>query len=403
MKRFVAILLAVMLVVGLTACAAQEAASTWEDQYELGIRYLSEGNYKEAIIAFTAAIEIDPMRVEAYVARGDAYFQSGQPEKAESDYRKALELYDDDDDTAGKLVDALIQQGKLEEAAEILEDLIEKDPSNPDYYDKLADIYEQLEQPEKVQETLEKGVEQTGDQQLSDRLEEIAQEASGLPPVPDDGISREVVEMSSGDELMELSFAEGVENLEIRLGDGDYNVDSFFLYGAENVSIIGTGNTRLVSTYGTETIISMYDCDNILLYGLIMGHDLEPSMSCSTGVVELLSSKDIKIIGCDIYGCGLHGINASESRFVVENSIIRDCSMHGAMLYSSRGIFTNCTFSGNCYQYTSNPDFDLWGESCSVNLNSCVIQDNLGESKYKLADGAEFEESDTIETGNSWQ
>lgn len=81
MKRFVAILLAVMLVVGLTACAAQEAASTWEDQYELGIRYLSEGNYEEAIIAFTAAIEIDPMRVEAYVARGDAYFQSGQPEK----------------------------------------------------------------------------------------------------------------------------------------------------------------------------------------------------------------------------------------------------------------------------------------------------------------------------------
>ena len=112
----------------------------------------------------------------------------------------------------------------------------------------------------------------------------------------------------------------------------------------------------------------------------------------------------VEIDACsDIYGCGLHGINASESRFVVENSIIRDCSMHGAMLYSSRGIFTNCTFSGNCYQYTSNPVFDLWGESCSVNLNSCVIQDNLGESKYKLADGAEFEESDTIETGNSWQ
>ncbi len=403
MKRFAAILMALALILGLTACAAQEAASTWEDQYELGIRYLSEGNYEEAIIAFTAAIEIDPMRAEAYIGRGDAYFQSGQLDNAEADYRKAMELDDEDNDTPVKLVDVLIQQDKLEEAAEILEELIQKDPTNSDYYDKLADIYEQLEQPEKVQETLEKGVEQTGDQGLSDRLEEIQQESSGLPPIPDDGISREVVEMSSGDELMELSFAEGVKDLEIHLGDGDYNVDSFFLYGAENVSIIGTGNTRLVSTYGTVTIISMYDCDNILLYGLIMGHDLEPSMTCSTGVVELLSSKNVKIIGCDIYGCGLHGINASESSFTAENSIIRDCSMHGAMLYSSRGIFTNCTFSGNCYQYTSNPVFDLWGDSCSVNLNSCTIQDNLGQSKYKLEDGAEFEESDTVETGNSWQ
>lgn len=42
----------------------------------MGVRYLSEGNYEEAIIAFTAAIEIDPKRAEAYVGRGDAYVLS---------------------------------------------------------------------------------------------------------------------------------------------------------------------------------------------------------------------------------------------------------------------------------------------------------------------------------------
>lgn len=209
--------------------------------------------------------------------------------------------------------------------------------------------------------------------------------------------------MSSGDELMELSFAEGVENLEIRLGDGDYNVDSFFLYGAENVSIIGTGNTRLVSTYGTETIISMYDCDNILLYGLIMGHDLEPSMSCSTGVVELLSSKNVKIIGA-ISMAAASTVSTPAEAVLWWKTVLSVIAVCTAPCSIPAAVSSPLQLSaGNCYQYTSNPVFDLWGESCSVNLNSCVIQDNLGESKYKLADGAEFEESDTIETGNSWQ
>ena len=43
---------------------------TWQDYYDLGIRYLSEGNYQEAIIAFTAAIEIDPKLTDAYMGRG---------------------------------------------------------------------------------------------------------------------------------------------------------------------------------------------------------------------------------------------------------------------------------------------------------------------------------------------
>ena len=31
-----------------------------QTQYALSVRFLSEGNYQEAVLAFTAAIEIDP-------------------------------------------------------------------------------------------------------------------------------------------------------------------------------------------------------------------------------------------------------------------------------------------------------------------------------------------------------
>lgn len=55
---------------------------TWQEQYDLGIRYLFDGNYQEAIIAFTAAIEIDAMRPEAYLKAAEAYEAVGDSEAA---------------------------------------------------------------------------------------------------------------------------------------------------------------------------------------------------------------------------------------------------------------------------------------------------------------------------------
>ncbi|WP_295635341.1 tetratricopeptide repeat protein [uncultured Intestinimonas sp.] len=85
------VLLAVVLL--LTACSGQGTGS-WQEQYDLGVRYLSEGNYEEAILAFTAAIEIDPSRAEAYAGRGGAYIASGETEE---NLATALADYEADD------------------------------------------------------------------------------------------------------------------------------------------------------------------------------------------------------------------------------------------------------------------------------------------------------------------
>lgn len=89
-KRVLGAILAVSMM--LTLCACGQKATTWEEQYDLGVRYLSDGNYEEAIIAFTAAIEIDPKRAEAFLGRGDAYEELGDLERAAADYQAALEL-----------------------------------------------------------------------------------------------------------------------------------------------------------------------------------------------------------------------------------------------------------------------------------------------------------------------
>ena len=116
----------------------------WQEQYDLGIRYLSNGNYEEAIIAFTAAIEIDPKQAPAYVGRGNAYVGLGGTEgnltAAQVDYEKAIEL----DKTLAKaylgLADIYIQQEQYEQALKILQEGLEQTGENQDIANGIAEL-----------------------------------------------------------------------------------------------------------------------------------------------------------------------------------------------------------------------------------------------------------------------
>lgn len=124
MKRFLTLLLALCLLCG---CGA--AAEPWKEQYDLGIRYLSEQNYSEAILAFTAAIEVDPNRPELYIGRARAYVASGETEEnlaaALADYEKAQELGYTAADLWLGLADIYIRQGDYDKALEILQEGLE--------------------------------------------------------------------------------------------------------------------------------------------------------------------------------------------------------------------------------------------------------------------------------------
>ena len=84
MKRTISFLLAALLLLSLAACGGK---GTWQAQYDLGMRYLNEGNYQEAVIAFETAIKIDPKRPEAYLGAAEAYRSMGDTDSA----RKILE------------------------------------------------------------------------------------------------------------------------------------------------------------------------------------------------------------------------------------------------------------------------------------------------------------------------
>ena len=142
MKKITIFFFALLLLFQLGACG--QNTPTWEEQYDLGVRYLSEGNYEEAIIAFTAAIEIDAKRPEGFIGRGDAYIGSGETEDnlaaALGDYETALTL---DETLAGAwlgLADIYIRQGDYEKALDVLKEALTKTDSDQSIADKIAEI-----------------------------------------------------------------------------------------------------------------------------------------------------------------------------------------------------------------------------------------------------------------------
>ncbi len=143
MRRTISLLLALVLLLTLGGCGKKDGEAAWQEQYDLGVRYLSDGNYEEAILAFTAAIEIDPKRAEAYVGRGDAYLGQGAADEylaaAFTDFETALSL----------------------------------DDTNADAYLGMAEVYIARKQFDAAMEILRQGVEKTGDQRLTDRLAEL--------------------------------------------------------------------------------------------------------------------------------------------------------------------------------------------------------------------------------------
>ena len=126
MKRVLCIVLTLVLLVGIAGCSGTK--KEWQEQYDLGMRYLDEGDYEEAILAFSAAIEIDSSRPEAYMGRAEAYIAVNEPDKALKDYKKAQRLAKNDDDE--DLVDEL--EELIEELEEIIEEWDEDDPPADD-------------------------------------------------------------------------------------------------------------------------------------------------------------------------------------------------------------------------------------------------------------------------------
>jgi len=83
------------------------------EQLDLGNKYLSEMDYEQAIVAYEAAVEIDPMSVEAYLGLASVY-------EAQGEYEKAISILQEGFDRTGNKI--LLEE--LERIKQIQDNLI---------------------------------------------------------------------------------------------------------------------------------------------------------------------------------------------------------------------------------------------------------------------------------------
>ena len=135
-RKILCLLLALALLAG---CAS--AAERWQEQYDLGMRYLTEGSFDEALAAFTDAIAVDPNRPETYLQRAEAYLALGMVNEALADYETARSLDGGAAAWAG-MVEVYIRQEDYETAQRVLDEALALYPEDA----ALAELQARLEQ-----------------------------------------------------------------------------------------------------------------------------------------------------------------------------------------------------------------------------------------------------------------
>jgi Flp pilus assembly protein TadD len=103
-----------------------------------GIAALKANDLPGAKAAFDAAIAKNPKQADAYHYRGVVEDQTGQKADAEKDYRKALEIQPDLEESAVNLAALDIEAGKYDDAVALMKKASAKNPKSAPIHVNLA-------------------------------------------------------------------------------------------------------------------------------------------------------------------------------------------------------------------------------------------------------------------------
>ena len=146
------------------------------------------------------------------------------------------------------------------------------------------------------------------------------------------------------------------------------------LVNIRNLTIRGSKDCSIIVEPRYANVLSFYNCWEIMLENLTLGHTEEGS--CMGGVVKMENCINTIIRHCDLYGCGIYGIQADDCQdLYVRNSVIRDCSdgvmeLHGV----TEAVFTDCDFI-RCRDFTM---VTVDSRCSGVVFNGCRFAQNKG-------------------------
>ncbi|WP_052090371.1 tetratricopeptide repeat protein [Desulfosporosinus sp. HMP52] len=124
-RKLVIIIVSVLVLIigGGVAYATNTPIARAERQLNLGNKYLQEGKYHEAILAFDKVLKIDPKNIPARLGLGDAYIATKDYKKAESVLKEVIDLDENNVPAREELFTVYIKEGDLVSANNILKDI----------------------------------------------------------------------------------------------------------------------------------------------------------------------------------------------------------------------------------------------------------------------------------------
>ncbi|MEW6573249.1 MAG: tetratricopeptide repeat protein [Bacillota bacterium] len=108
---------------------------------ELAVKYLSEGKFEEAVLAYNEVLKIDPKNLPAYKGLGKTYALQGKYDEAEKVYLKGLTVVEDKPQLKICLAGLYVDENKTEKAQKIYNELIKADPNYLPAYEGLMALY----------------------------------------------------------------------------------------------------------------------------------------------------------------------------------------------------------------------------------------------------------------------
>lgn len=149
-----AVIFAVLIGINIYNAPARRLA----EQLNLGNRYLEEMDYEQAVVAFTNAIEIDPMNADAYIGAAEAYVGLGEPERAEEILAQGMERISDVrlEEKWKEIENELDRIKKEEEERHLAEQAARKEAEEKRKLEAaLKPLYEKLEAGEEDEDIVE--------------------------------------------------------------------------------------------------------------------------------------------------------------------------------------------------------------------------------------------------------
>lgn len=121
------------------------------------------------------------------------------------------------------------------------------------------------------------------------------------------------------------------------------------LIGINNMKIVvpeGKANVELMPR--SADVLAFKYCSNITLENLILGH-IKGAGSCTGDVVSFMGCDSCELNNCELYGCGVNGVNAFASVDIhVNHSEIYECSLFAAVVSDCSGTEFNDVVIRDC-------------------------------------------------------